>query len=185
MVEIIVSDEIGPMLERTLAHNKDYQRKMLKSFGYVTQKKIKEEVVKGAPGGEQFKERIPYKVRKAVGGSAAKKWYGKMRKAIGYAYRDNGVDIGWTSRTAAKYGEIQEHGKTYNVTESVRNRWEAAGYPLSGSTTELHVPQRPIFEPMASVVQEDIKPFAEQKMREYMEENVIFAKRSRRKYRVY
>ena len=131
LLEINVTDEIAPLLERMAAHNKGFLKSAAKSLGYFAQKEIKEEVRTGAPGGANFAERRPHKFRAALqGGSAARQWYGKMLRAIGYQYADGVVRIGWTSRTAATYGRKQEEGFETEVTSAVRKRYREAGVAL-------------------------------------------------------
>ena len=43
-LEINVTDEIAPLLERMAAHNKGFLKSAAKSLGYFAQKEIKEEV---------------------------------------------------------------------------------------------------------------------------------------------
>ena len=85
ILEIDVTDEVAPLLERMTAHNKSFLRSAAKSLGFFMQKEIKQEVKTGAPGGVSFAQRRPHKFRAALqGGSAARQWYGKMLRAIGY-----------------------------------------------------------------------------------------------------
>jgi len=185
-IEIDVSDEISPMVQRMLEHNPSYMRHVSKSLGWWFQKNTKTGVKRGAPGGVPFKERIPLRVRKAVGASAASSWYGRMKNAIGYSYDGKGtVSIGWTSATAAAYGKIQEYGFERNVTSSMRAHWAAAGYPLSIGKKFLSVPARPIFEPMARELRPQIGSYVENKLQSYIKENVTFGKKNRRIYKVY
>ena len=186
LIEIDVTDEIEPLLERMAQNNEKSLRSAAKSLGYFMQKKIKQGVRSGAPGGEQFAERFPYQKRaKLQGGSAAKQWYGRMVNAIGYQY-DNGVlRIGWTSRTASMYGKKQEEGYKTRITKAIRQKWHEADIKLSKNTTYLILPERPVFEPMAEELQPEIAPYVQEKLNEYATENVAFAKKARRKYKVY
>jgi hypothetical protein len=186
LLEITVTDEIAPLLERMAAHNKRFLKSAAKSLGYFMQKEIKEEVKTGSPGGANFVERRLHKIRAALqGGSAAKQWYGKMLRAIGYQYDDGVLRIGWTSRTAATYGRKQEEGFETKVTAAVRKRYQAAGLRIGRDKKYLITPERPFFEPMAGVLQPQIAPYVEQKLFDYVEENVAFSKKARRKYKVY
>lgn len=185
-LEIDVTDEIQPLLERMLAHNKSFLKSAAKSLGYFMQKEIKEETKTGAPGGANFVQRRPHKFRAALqGGSAARQWYGKMLRAIGYQYADGVVRIGWTSRTAAMYGRKQEEGYETPVTSAVRKRYREAGFSISNKTKYLITPARPVFEPMAGVLQPQIAPYVQMKLYDYAEENVTYSKKARRKYKVY
>ena len=185
-IEIDVTDEIGPFLERMAANHKRSLKSIAKSLGWFLQKEIKKGVRSGSPAGSTFTERRPYGVRAALGGgSAAKQWYGRMTQAIGYQYDDGVLRIGWTSRTAATYGRKQEEGFETKVTAAVRKRYQAAGLRIGRDKKYLITPERPFFEPMAGVLQPQIAPYVEQKLFDYVEENVAFSKKARRKYKVY
>lgn len=185
-LEINVTDEIAPLLERMAAHNKGFLKSAAKSLGYFAQKEIKQEVRTGAPGGANFAERRPHKFRAALqGGSAARQWYGKMLRAIGYQYADGVVRIGWTSRTSAMYGRKQEEGYETPVTSAVRERYREAGFKIGNNTKYLITPARPVFEPMAGVLEPQIAPYIQQKLYDYAVENVEYSKKARRKYKVY
>ena len=93
--------------------------------------------------------------------------------------------IGWTSRTAATYGRKQEEGYETPVTSAVRKRYREAGFKLSKNTKYLETPARPVFEPMAGVLQPQIAPYVQMKLYDYAEENVTYSKKARRKYKVY
>lgn len=188
IIEIDVVDEISSMLEHMGEKAPKALGRAAKSLGYHIQKEIKKQVRSGAPGGIPFEERIPRKIRRAVqGGRAASAWYGKMANAIGYQYEEKSgmLKIGWTSKTAALYGKIQEEGQMTAVTNEVRKKWRMAGYPLKADTAELDLPPRPIFEPMKPVIEPKITPFVQKKLNDYMTESVHVGQRSRRKYKVY
>lgn len=188
MIEIDVSDEITPFIQRALEHNESYMRHITKSLGYMYQKETKDTIKFGAPNGEAYPKRIPYKIRKALDDRASRVWYGRLRSAIGYEYLGNGsVAIGWTSYTASKYGHLQERGFTRNITPAMRGKWASAGYPLPASKTELNIPARPVFEPMSRQIRPKIVPYVEEKLINYMNENVVYGKKKneRRVYKVY
>ena len=186
IIRIDISDEIGPLLERMSGNFKKNLQSAGKSLGWFLQDEIKQGVRTGAPGGFVYTERRPYKVRKALGGgSAARAWYGKMVQAIGYQYRNGVVEIGWVSKTAAAYGRKQEMGYRTEVTEAIRQKFREAGYPLMNKTKYLILPDRPVFEPMAGVLQPKMVPYLRYKLEGYITETVVFSKKARRKYTVY
>lgn len=188
MIEIDVSDEITPFLQRALSHNETYMRHITKSLGYMYQKETKKTIQYGAPNGETYPARVPYKLRKALNDQASRVWYGRLRQAIGYEYLGNGsVAIGWTSPTASRYGHLQEQGYTRNITPIMRRKWASAGYPLSPNKTELRTPARPVFEPMSKQIRPKIVPYVEDKIIRYMNENIAYGKKKneRRVYKVY
>ena len=184
LIEIDVTDEIQPLLDYMAANSKKSIRSAAKSLGYYMQKEIKEGVKSGAPGGSVFVERRPFEVRSRLG-SAAKTWYGRMLRAIGYQYDDGLLRIGWTSRTAAMYGRKQEEGYITRVTTAVRERYRQANVPLGKKKTQIKLPARPIFEPMGEELQPQIAPYVQMKLNDYADQSVAFSKKARRKYKVY
>ena len=188
MIEIDVSDEINPFLKNTLNQSETYTRRIAKSLGYMYQKETKDTIKYGAPNGEQYPKRVPFKLRKALNEYAPRVWYGRLRRAIGYEYLGNGsVAIGWTSATASKYGHLQEQGYTRNITSAMRKKWASAGYPLAPNKTELKTPPRPVFEPMSRQIKPKIAPYVEDKIIRYMNNAVEYGKKKneRRVYKVY
>lgn len=184
ILEIDVTDEIQPLLERMAGGSQKALKSAAKSLGWYMQREIKQGVKSGAPGGAVFQERRPYEVRSALG-NAGKYWYGRMIHAIGYQYSNGVLRIGWTSNTAAIYGRKQEYGSVTKVTEAIRKKFAVAGYPLRRNKTEIILPERPVFEPMAGELYPQIAPYVQQKLNEYASGDVAFAKKSRRKYKVY
>lgn len=186
IVEIDVTDEIEPLLELMSKQNKRAMASAARSLGYFLQAEIKEGIKKGSPGGATFTERIPYEIRKALqGGEAARTWYGKMRNAIGYQYKDGVLSIGWVSRTSAMYGRKQEFGYRTPVTDVIRKRYAEAKVKLSPNTKYLELPKRNVFDPMAHELQPKISPYVQDKLDHYQAGNVKFSKKARRKYKVY
>ena len=186
MIVIEVTDEIEPLLERMASQNPKNIKAVAKSWGWFQQKEIKKGVKSGSPGGATFKERRPHEVRAALqGGSAAKQWYGRMVRAIGYQYDNGAVNVGWTSKTASIYGHKQEFGNVTKVTDEIRKKFGEAGYPLRKDTTHIILPERPVFEPMSGELYSQLAPYVEEKYNQYLTGDVNFAKKARRKYKVY
>ena len=187
IINIDVQDSISPALLHMLEHNESYLRHVTKSVGWYAQKEIKAGVASGSPNGSTFVERIPFKIRKALSQSAKENWYGSMVRAIGYSYEGGAVNVGWTSKSAAAYGKIQEYGHERQVTSNMRKYWASKGIYLSRLTTVLNVPARPIFEPMSVKLEKEIPPYVEEKLKSYMQENIDFGVHNvkRRKYKVY
>lgn len=187
VIDIDVRDSIEPTLVKLLQTNAKYLRAVSKSVGWFVQKETKAGIKSGAPGGQPFEERIPYKIRKALSETAKHAWYGAMVNAVGYEYSNGSVNIGWTSKAAAAYGKIQEYGMLREVTSNMRKYWAAVGYPLSKNTEVLNVPERPVFEPMANVVEKQIPSYVEDKLNSYLQETADFGEKQvkRRKYKVY
>lgn len=186
IISIDVTDEIAPFLERMAGHTNRSIQSAAKSLGWFLQREIKKGVKSGSPGGESFQARMPHALRaKLQGGSAARQWYGRMTRAIGYQYKDGVLRIGWTSKTSAMYGRKQEFGFRTKVTEAIRKKFAEAGIPLKKSKAYLDLPARNVFEPMSDELQPQIGPYMQERLNEYGHRNVEFAKKARRKYRVY
>ena len=164
-IEINVSDEIKPLLERLGKRSKRSIKSASKSLGWFIQSEIKEGIRSGHPGGEQFKERIPLEVRQKLGkGSAASEWYGQMVNAIGYQYNEGILRIGWASKTSSVYGNKQEFGYRTKVTDAIRKHYAEAGVPLNKEKQYLELPDRPFFEPMADELRPKVAPYIQTKL---------------------
>lgn len=215
MIEIGVSDELSPTVQHALERNKKFVSSVSKSIGFHVQKYIKQAVRSGELASESagwqrkwFTEGARPPRRELQGGNASTFLYGQMARAIGYAYNQDAsaVDIGWTSRTSAMYGRYNEEGGAQPVTKSIRDRWFAVYkaeiakygkealashdfskflYPLSAKKTELETPSRPIFLPTMQKVEPKLPAFIDKKVEDYMNGNVEFGKKNRRKYRIY
>lgn len=194
IIEIDMRDALTPTIKRALQHNAKWLRWVSKSVGYYVQKETKKGIESGSPGGADFDERLPVKARKALSRTAKRQWYGSLRKAVGYEYANGSVRIGWTSRTAARYGELQEEGYRREVTNKVRTKWAEAVersngelINLSPKKEEIKVPERPVFDPMAGELKPLLPGYVQKKVNSYMQENVDFGanKPVRRKYKVY
>lgn len=185
IVEINVVDEISPMLQHWIERNPKYFRSLGKSIGWWYQREIKTEVREGHAGNVTYPQRWALKDRRKLNPKAPIKWYGRMLRAVGYQYDNGVVKIGWTSSTSARYGNLQEFGYNKVVTERMRKYFRSKGIGISDNTKQLNIPDRPIFEPMADDLFNQIAPYAEEKIKEYMQGNVEFGKKNRRKYKVY
>lgn len=185
ILTVNVIDEVNPVVKNLLQNNATFMRRVTKSVGWWMQSEIKKGIKSGAPGGSSFKKRTPYRrVRAKLVPHAPTAWYGKMRQAIGYEYKGMGsVVIGWTSRTSAMYGDMQEHGATRQVTAKVQKKYAAAGVPLKKSAIKL--PARPVFDPMTTELRAKAPSYIEEKVAEYVAGNVAFGKKNRREYKVY
>lgn len=183
IVAISLQDGISPFLQAWLKNNPRFIRSATKSVGWYVQREIKGNIDTIAGG---WKERVPYAIRKRLSKTAPKSWLGKMRRAIGYQYIDNGVvNIGWTSKTSAYYGRIQEEGTTRPVTDNVREFYRKRGVALSERKTQIRVPARPIYEPAMQIVQPGIVPHIENKVANYIKNGGFTKTVTRRKYTVY
>lgn len=215
LIEISVADELSPAIKRMLEHNKVYLRHVTKSLAWHIQKEIKQNVKKGALAGssagwtKQWFTKGNIEPRKELqGGKASQYLYGQMLRAIGYQYMPDSMsaNIGWTSKTSAMYGRLNEEGGEQRITSAIRKRYYEAYkreikkygaepvlkhddkrfiYPLRKEKQVLNVPSRPIFRPMFEQLQGNFAPYIEKKIDEYMKENVEFGKKNKRTYKVY
>ena len=185
-ITIDIEDQVSPFLQYMAKTNPEFMKKAAKSLGWYVQAQTKKGVRSGHPGGQSFAERLPLKARKLLSSSAQKGWYGRMINAIGYEYRGGVVSIGWSSRTSARYGAMQEDGLVHDVTQGMRRFWGSRLVPLKGTTTALTLPARPIFAPMARSIEPALVPYVEKKLQQYINQGTDFGQKNkqRRHYRV-
>lgn len=184
--EIDVADEISPMLLHWLRSNKRYFSALTKSVGWWYRKSAKTDIEQGHAGNVYYKERWDLSLRRKLDPNAPKIWYGKLRHAIGYEYSGEGVvNIGWLSKSASKYGDMQEQGYDRFVTEKMRKLFHSKGINLSNNTTTLNIPERPIYEPMTKSLRKQVVPYIDNKIQKYMSVGIRNGKKKRREYKVY
>jgi hypothetical protein len=194
IIEIDLKDSISPALQHALETNEKWLRWASKSVGWYTQKRIKEEVATGSPGGEDYEERLPRGARKALSATAPRMWYGKLRNAIGYEYDNGVVRIGWTSRSSSVEGKKQEEGFRREVTPSLRAWWAKSAaasngklFNLSSKKQEIDIPARPVFDPLQKRLEAELGPYVEAKVQKYIQENKDYGNKNsvKRKYKVF
>lgn len=185
MITVTIKDQITPEINYFLQNNPRFISSLTKSIGWYVQGRIKK-LTYGSTVTAPWQERIPLKVRRKLDPKAPKQWLGQLRRAIGYAYKDGAVNIGWTSSTAAMEGRIQEYGATKTVTPFLRRYFGRRGVHLRWDTTTLTVPARPVFEPSMKVIQPEIGPFMAQKVKNYVEKGGFVKSAGKgRKYEVF
>ena len=110
-VQVEYDDSCTPWLESALKNFPQYDRRAMKSVGWMLSKKMKEGIRSGAPGGhayaalsglrkvKSYEDRV---LRRRKSGA----FLGKMARAIGYEWReeDGSLHVGWLSRSAARFG---------------------------------------------------------------------------------
>ena len=186
MIEISVKDQVTPMINRYLAQNPKFMRALTKSLGWYVSGRIKRLInTKKFQTVANWRERIPLDVRRKLNPQEPKEWYGQMRRAIGYQYADNAVNIGWTSLTSAIYGRIQEFGITRTITPNIRRYFGEHGVHLKWNTNQLKVPARPLFNPVMPLIEPGIEEHVEKQVRKYILEGVPENSKPTRKYEVY
>ena len=193
MSNVIINNEASPFFD-WLATDDTWKRRAMKSLGFMMQKEIKAGIKSGAPGGKKYKKLMPDNYRtvldigvRGIGQEQQHDFMGNIAKAVGYQYKDDILNVGWLSPSAVRFGSIQELGDIKIVTQKMRDYFFMVGVPLSPSTTVLHIPARPTYEPMKKVLEPKMSPYLEQKILEYMSGNMETTKESkrRRKYVVY
>ena len=142
--KIDLEDGISPVVQRWLKNNPRFISSVLKSTGYMVQNELKE-AVRGKFTGQSWPQRWTLQDRRKLSRTAPGVWYGRLKNALGYAYdpADSSVNVGWTSRTAAFEGNVQEEGVTKQVTPGLRRLFHKRGIHLRATTTKLVTPERP------------------------------------------
>lgn len=184
---ISLEDNISPFVKRWLKNNPRFISSVLKSTGYMVQNKLKVGI-RGNFSGQKWQKRWPLEERRKLSARAPAVWYGRLRSALGYAYNpgSSSVDIGWTSRTAAIEGNVQEEGTTKLVTPGLRRLFNKRGIHLRKTTTKLITPARPFIEPTYEDIKPQIPKYINEKVQSYIS-NGGFVKNigKGRKYTVY
>jgi hypothetical protein len=169
VLKISVENNISPFFNYLMKARPDFMSKAMKSLGYNFMKDIRAGMRSGEPDGAPWKERLPAKVRRDIGGRASSIWWGKLSNALGYEYQDPGkVAIGWKSRSATFDADSLETGQTRAVTAKTRIRWSRRGHPLKWSTGYIKLPSRPLFIPMWKQLEPKIAPFIEGRLTDYL-----------------
>lgn len=174
MDEIKIIDNATPWLRNMAENAPVWERKALKSAGWMMQKEIKAGMKSGAPGGQRYADTMPAdkrrKLEKALGNIGKRNYpiMGKLVKAIGYKYRsDQTLHVGWLSASAANIGGKLEKGFSRNVSDKMRHAFGAAGMPLKRGKDKVIIPARPTMNPLRSALEPKIFPYIEQKFLEY------------------
>ncbi|WP_405379570.1 hypothetical protein [Phascolarctobacterium sp.] len=185
MIDVSIRDEITPLITEQMRKTPAFMRGLTKSIGWYVQKGVKTAITRNQISAG-WEERIPLGIRRKLDEKAPRQWYGRLKQAIGYQYKDGVVEIGWTSSTSAMEGRIQEFGTQRNVTPVLRAYFAKHGVPLKESTTKLDVPARPVFEPAMDVVEPGIAGHVDSKVKQFMEKGSFGGKaKSSRKYVVF
>ncbi|MCF4150221.1 hypothetical protein L2W58_00160 [Dethiosulfovibrio sp. F2B] len=206
-VTVSWKDMATPWVEDVIREFPEFRRRALKSVGWMMQKEIKKGIESGAPGGRRYaplsgvargvkaKSKLRVMKKKKVRSGPL----GKLRKAVGYQYKDDGsLTVGWLSKSAVYLGSMQEKGRRLPVTEKMRRFWWSGarakkwpkvlkkGVRLRKETREIILPARPTIGPMREVLVPRIPGYFVKKIDGYMEDDMKRStKKSKRKYRVY
>ena len=187
IVKLTLSDGLTPFVRSWLQNNPRMKRSVLKSAGWFVQAELK----KGSRGkfiGQNWKPRWALERRRIINPEAPRLWYGKLRQAIGYAYNSGTgkVDIGWTSKTSAMEGSMQEEGYKRVITPFMRKFFGERGIYFRRTTKFLEIPARPFVEPKYDEIKGQVPTYINQKVGQYIENGGFMKKIGKtRKYEVY
>ena len=183
----IDEDGITPFVRSWLRNNPRMISSVLKSAGYHVQVELKK-ASRGQITPRTWRKRWDVSRRRLIDPEAPRVWYGKLKNALGYSYdtASQSVDIGWTSKTSAMEGDIQEEGIQRPVTPFVRKFFGERGIYFKRTTKFLDVPARPFIEPKYNEIRGQIPTFINKRVQEYID-NGGFTKNvgKGRKYTVY
>ncbi len=193
---IKIIDAATPWIQGMIAGAPDWQRKAMKSAGWMMQQEIKRGIRSGAPGGRRYAAGVGSKMRREIDeimslrrqSREPKSRYnllGKLPNAVVYQYKDGQVVVGWASKSAVRIGTWMEKGVDQPVTPPMRRMLLSAGVFLNEDTTRIVIPPRPTYDPMAQVLEPKVAPWIEQKLIEYAESGAPIAKSGGRKYKVF
>ena len=181
---VTVEDQATPWLQWAMKEFPNLRKRALKSAGYFGQKKIKEHIKSGAPGGRPYAKGMSVKRRRKLEKKKGGKFspLGKLRNAIGYQYIDaeESVVIGWLSASAAKLGRMHEGGGSWKVTPLMKLKYFSTGIGITKDT--IDIPARPTIEPMAKFLYSKWAPHIEAQMWKYLSGKQINIKPAKRKY---
>jgi len=201
--EIKIIDNATPWLLGMADAKPDWERKALKSVGWMMRKEIRAGIKSGAPGGQKYTDGMNAARRRAFDAEAnnnrnnpfdntkrrplqSYKPLGHLVNAIGYEYKPQfgSTMVGWLSRSAVRVGTWQEKGVSQSLTDDMRKFYWALGIPISAGKHTVVIPARPTFEPMMRVLEPKIMPWIEEKFIEYANSGAPERKARRSKYRV-
>lgn len=171
MITVDVRDEITPFIRSWLQQNPRFMRSLSKSIGWYVRGSVRR-LVRDGNFPNRWEKRTPIEIRRKLDSKAPIQWLGKLRQAIVYQSISNDtVAIGWGSYTAAMEGRIQEEGIARKVTPFLRRYFGRRGVPLKGSTTQIVVPARPLFEPAMDTIRSDLGVFINNRVAEWINNN--------------
>lgn len=210
---VIIKDNATPYLIYMMAAAPANFRKAMKSLGWYMQKEIKAGIRSKNPGGEHWADFIDPRIRAQLEGktkrnmvrilkkdenwkrkyaqdesgkSVTYKPYGKLQRAIGYAYsREEGkLEVGYLSKSALRLGTMMENGVSKPVTAGVRKMYFAHAVPIGPHKEIIKIPPRPLMQPMRKILMPQMVPYLEKKLIEYWLKGTDFVSSSR-KYKVW
>lgn len=163
---VSIEDGVTPLLQLMYLDAPNTFLRAARHVGYRTQKRLKEEIRSGTVAGRSIKEQsfLPKSKRDAIqkrfeGDSdqlsqhyrRKKRFTGRIKshqnlvRAIGYEKRNDRIEIGWLSRSAAKWAEMVQEGKTTVVTPKMKRYLSSIG--LATNKRTIRMPRQNIIEP--------------------------------------
>lgn len=191
MAETIkIIDNATPWLKGMAMAKPDWERKSLKSAGWMMQQEIKKGIRSGSPGGQKYAPYMKPSRRRLLQGDAGKTRYrpmGQLYNAVGYQYDSSGgrVSVGWLSPSAVWLGSKQEKGASTSVNPKMRALFALSEVPLSKGKSTIVIPARPTYSPMYTILEPKMMPYIEGKILEYANSGAPTAKGGGRNYKVY
>lgn len=190
VVKVTLNDGLTPFVRGWLDNNPRMKRSVLKSTGWFVQAQLKKGSEGKVASSASWKERWALERRRLLNPRAPEEWYGELRRALGYAYvgnTDDGfVEVGWTSRTSAMYGRVQEEGYKRVVTPFVRKFFGERGIYFRGSTKFLEIPARPFIDAKYDEIRDKVPERINKQVAKYIRDGGFMKKIGKtRKYEVY
>lgn len=190
IIKITLSDGLTPFVRSWLASNPRMKRSVLKSAGWFVQRELKQASRGEVSSSSSWKERWPLKRRRMIDPRAPRLWYGKLRNALGYAYTEMGdkglVNVGWTSRSSAMEGRLQEEGYKRALTPFARRFFGERGIYFRRTTRFLEIPARPFIDDKYEEIRGKIPAYVNARVGRYIENGGFMKKIGKgRKYTVY
>jgi hypothetical protein len=150
-VNINVTDELTPALNRLIAEYPKAVNSALKGTGFFAMREVQNGIKSGSPGGSAYAQFMPLNMRRKLnnimGRSTSSLPLGKMSRAVKYkADSDGSVTVGWLSQSSQRIGNMIEQGLTRNVTDKVRGLYHLAKVNLDKE--QIDVPARHTWDPM-------------------------------------
>ncbi|MBQ8691278.1 MAG: hypothetical protein IJ516_05590 [Phascolarctobacterium sp.] len=188
IAKVALQDGLTPFTRNWIANNPRMFRSLMKSAGWFVQKELKKASRGNVGSSASWKERWPLERRRIIDPEAPRLWYGKLRNALGYAYDKNekAVNLGWTSKTSAMYGRMQEEGYRRVVTPFIRRFFGKRGIYFRRTTKFLEIPARPFIDEKMDEIRNDVSTFVNNRVEQYIENGGFMKKIGKgRKYTVY
>lgn len=145
---------------RSVERVKWAKREAFRMAGGHFRKELRKDIEAGNIGGPQALTAMQGKLRKSRKDRGPLAWLGRLvRFKVGRAQGKLKVEVGFLpikrirfqfgnrSLTVPAFAKIHEYGKRVRVTEAVRRRFAAMGFPIKKATKYFNIPARPMIGP--------------------------------------